>query len=132
MVELVWDVSRVGTATAPSGASATVGDDATYSPDDLLAMAAAGCHMRTFLRLAGEAGVPVLSYAAAAELEPAGAATAPRVRVRTYVVAPGSVARSRLTALLDLAALNSPVSQALGGRVLFQSDIRVLAGSRPA
>jgi organic hydroperoxide reductase OsmC/OhrA len=132
MVELVWDVSRVGTATAPSGASTTVGDDASFSPGDLLAMAAAGCHMRTFLQLAGEAHVPVLSYAAAAEVEPGGPASASRVHVRAYVVAPGSVTEARVAELLDRASRTSPISQALGDRIRFQSDIRVLAGAYPA
>jgi organic hydroperoxide reductase OsmC/OhrA len=132
MVELVWDVGRAGTATAPSGASTTVGEDASFSPDDLLAMAAAGCHMRTFLRLAGEAGVPVLSYAAAAQVEPGGAPAALHVRIRAYVVAPGSASEAQLADLLDRAARMSPVSQALGDRIRFQSDIRVLAGPCPA
>jgi uncharacterized OsmC-like protein len=103
MVELVWDVSRVGTATAPSGASTTIGDDARFSPDDLLAMAAAGCHMRTFLRLAGDAEVPVFSYAATAHVEP-GNASPPRVHVRSYVVTPGDVSKVQVADLLDRAA----------------------------
>lgn len=128
MVELVWDVSRVGTATAPSGVSATVGDDAAYSPDDLLAMAAAGCHMRTFLRLADDARMPVSSYAATAHVD-AGGASAPRVHVRAYVVLPGDVRESQAAALLEQAARISPVSRALGDRVRFQSEIRVLRGA---
>lgn len=130
MVELVWDVSRVGTATAPSGASATVGDGASFSPDDLLAMAAAGCHMRTFLQLAGDAGVPVLSYAAAAHVE--AGPDAPRVHVRAFVVAPGAATVARLRELMDRAARLSPVSRALGDRIRVQADIRVLADACPA
>jgi len=131
MVELVWDLSRVGTATAPSGASTTVGDDASFSPTDLLAMAAAGCHMRTFLRLAGDAHVPVLSYAATAHVDAAGPGP-PCVHVRAYVVAPEGVTEARVADLLDRASRTSPVSQTLGNRVRVQADVRVLGGSCPA
>ena len=62
MIELVWDEERRGTGTTASGASLDVGDAAEWSPVDLLALAAAGCVMRTFLQVAAEEHVPVLGY----------------------------------------------------------------------
>ena len=60
MIELVWDADRSGTCMSSDGASLTAGDLAAWSPDDLLAMAAASCLMRTFLQIAAEEHVPVL------------------------------------------------------------------------
>ena len=125
MVELVWDLSRVGTATAPSGTSLTVGDNASVSPSDLLAMAVAGCHMRTFLDLAGQAGVPVLSYAATAHVE-ADATPAPRVDLRVFVVSSGAHDHARIAALVEQAARVSPVARALGDRVRMHADVHLL------
>lgn len=127
MIELVWDAGRLGTATAPSGMSVTVGEQAHFSPDDLLAMAAAGCLMRTFLRLAENAHLTVLSYAANARAEPACQSGAdPHVTVHAYVVAPSRADEAALAKLCDESARNSPIVKLLGDRVTVTSEVRVL------
>lgn len=127
MIELVWDAGRLGTATGPSGMSVTVGEQAHFSPDDLLAMAAAGCLMRTFLRLAESAHLVVLSYAANARAEPACESGAdPHVTVHAYVVAPSRADEVALAKLCDQSARTSPIIQLLGDRVTVTSEVRVL------
>lgn len=129
MIELVWDAKRLGTATAPSGASVTVGDCADFAPEDLLAMAAAGSVMRTFLELAERREVPILSYAATAHVEPASEGLRPRVAVRSFVVASEDVQRSDIMRLLEEATAASPVCRMLGDRVTHWLDIQCLCGA---
>lgn len=127
MIELVWDAGRLGTAVGPSGMSVTVGEQAHFSPDDLLAMAAASCLMRTFLRLAENAHLTVLSYAANARAEPACESGADaHITVHTYVVAPSRADESALAKLCDESVRKSPIVQLLGYRVTVTSEVRVL------
>jgi organic hydroperoxide reductase OsmC/OhrA len=132
MIELVWDAARLGTATAPSGASATVGEQGSFSPEDLIAMATAACLMRTFLRLADQAHIPILSYAATAHANISAPAGAPHVAVHAYVVAPSCDDERDLMELSAESARLSPVAQLLGDRITIASDVRVLCGAEPA
>jgi organic hydroperoxide reductase OsmC/OhrA len=125
MIELVWDAAGRGTATAPSGASGTVGEEADYSPSDLVAMAVASCYMRTLLKLVEDAGLTLLSFAATAEFMPADATGPPRVRMRAFLVSPPSAAQA-LERLVGQARLESDVCRLLGDAVLVEHDIRIL------
>ena len=127
MIELVWDQQQQGTATAGTGPTMVVGGPAHFSPDELLATAAAGCHMQTFLKVIEEAGVPILSYAATARVHPGGgAARAPRVQVHAYIVAPPGADAHDILALFEQATGRSPIAQVLGGQALFTANVRAL------
>ena len=116
VIELVWDAACAGTATAPSGAVLTVGDNVAWSPENLLALAAASCLMRTFLRMASDERLRVLGYVAAARLEP-DTDSAWTVRVRSCVVVPTDVPTSRVLDLCSRATAASPVATMLGDRL---------------
>ena len=128
MIELIWDVDRRGTVAAPSGASFDAGDRASFSPDDLMAAAASSCLMRTFLQLAAEGQVAVLSYAANAHVESGRGPLRPRVHVRVYVTASEGTDSRRITLLGEQAAHISPMAQLLGERLRVEHDVRVLCG----
>lgn len=128
MVELVWDEDRLGTATGQSGISVSVGEAAHFSPDELLATAAASCLMRTFLRMADEAGIEVLGYSANAKASPACEAdAAPAVAVHVYIVAPTEDARAGLLDLAGKSVRVSPIARLLGERLEATAEVRVLA-----
>lgn len=130
MVELVWDSERTGTARGSSGASLLVGDHpAGFSPDDLIAMAAAGCLMRAFLQAARDAKVAILGYMATAHLQDGTGAARPRLHLRSYVVGSGAAREQTLAELADLAAAQSPVARLLGDRCVIEWDLRVLHGA---
>ena len=133
MIQLVWDAERLGTATASSGASASVGELAHFTPDDLLAMAIATCVMRTFLRLAADAKAAILGYAATASAdascEPDGE---PHVIVHSYVVAPSSSDARALAELAAQSARTSPIARVMGKRVTVTAEVRLLTGAEAA
>ena len=113
VIELVWDAERRGTALAPSGAIATVGEHAPFAPEDLLGMSVASCLMRTFLRLAEQADLKVESYAATARLEATGpSGIAQGVTVHAHVVARRHTERE-IVELLRASARLSPMAQQL-------------------
>ena len=133
MIELVWDARRQGTGRNTSGASLAVGDEAHFSPDDLVSLAAASCLMKSFLTLAAENKLPLLSYLSTSEVVHDDDARVPsRVRVRAYVVAANDTDRAGLEALVARAKAQSPVSRLLGDRVEVTFDVRVLSGAPPA
>ena len=108
----------------------TVGDRTAFSPDDLLTTAVAACLMRTFLRLATEAGQPILSYAATAHTNQASdSIEAPRVIVHAYVLTePGADTRT-VAELITRSAQVSPVAQRLALRPTVTSEVRELCPS---
>jgi uncharacterized OsmC-like protein len=128
VVELIWDARRTATANAPGGTTITVGSGGGLSPEDLLAAAAAGCLMRTFLDLADETGVPVLSYGSASEVDASGDPS--RVLVRSYVVTTDDVPEQTIRRLLRESVNASPLCRMLGGRLQCQPDVRCLRGTR--
>jgi uncharacterized OsmC-like protein len=128
VIELIWDRGRSGTATAPAGASVTVGDDADFSPDDLAAAAAAACLMRTFLERGEQAEIPVLSYASAAHLETTDPTRPPHVVIRCYIVTAESVRESEIRRVLAESVGASAICRLLGDRLTCQADIRRLCG----
>ena len=127
MVELIWDAARSGTLNAPMDRSVTIGDGADFSPEDLMAASVAGCLMRTFLDLADETGISVLSYGSAAEVDTSEDPS--RVIVRCYVVATDGVPDQIIRRLLRESVRASPVCRMLGGRIVCQPDIRCLRGA---
>jgi hypothetical protein len=129
MNELIWDRGRSGTATAPSGASVTVGEASDFSAEDLAATAVAGCVMRTFLRRAEDSRVPILSFATASDVEPGDPPGQSRVVLRCYVVAAEGASHHQIEALLCESIGESPVCRMLGERVTWQADIRCLCGA---
>ena len=131
MIELIWDAASVGTATTLVGASITIGEAADFSPEDLVAAAAAGCVMRTFLRLADDARIPILGYTAVSRIESPEPEAASKVRVRCSVVTSEDVSEAEVRRLLREAVNASPISHMLGGRVVCQADVRCLCGACP-
>jgi hypothetical protein len=129
MVELIWDKDRSGTATAPTGASITVGERSDFSPDDLLAAAAAGGLMETFLGRAAGADVSILSYASAAHVTPTGPGHESHVVIRCYVVTTEGGSPADVERLLRASLHESPVGRMLGDAVTCQADIRCLCGA---
>ena len=125
MIELIWDTASRGTATAPSGASGTIGEAADYTPGDLIAMAVAGCFMRTLLRHVEQARLTLLSFAATAEFTPPRTGEAARVDLRAFLVAPRSTAVA-LEDLIERARADSEVCRLLGEQLVVEHDIRVL------
>lgn len=133
MVELVWDARQQGTGRGSSGTSLRVGAETHFSPEDLLGLAAAGCLMTTFLTLAEEASVPLLSYLSTAELVAGSVPGAPsRVRVRAYVTAATEADRERLERLVERTKAKSPIACLLGDRVEVLPEFRVLMAPSPA
>jgi len=130
MIELIWDAGRTGTAVASSGATTRVGDEATFSPDDMVAMGASSCLMRTFLGLAARAHIPVMSYASTADLE-APRKGASRVSVHAYVVASSALDRSRLLELFAQAQRQSSVCRLLHHGLSCTVDVQLIPGTSP-
>lgn len=126
MIELMWDAGHYGTATAPSGASLCVGENVGFTPEDLLAAAAAACFMKTFLHEAAAADVPILAFTASAHVEPRHDSTVPVVHVRSFVVGPSHASEDRLRDLIALAERTSPIAQVLGDRATWKSDVQIL------
>jgi len=130
VVELVWDTEQSGTARGKTGASLTVGDQApAFHPDDLLAIAAAGCVMRAYLKAADEAHVPILSYLATAHVEAPSDMTEPRIKVRSFVLGPSNVSEQTLARLAERACQTSAVARLLGERCAPEWNLRVLRGA---
>jgi uncharacterized OsmC-like protein len=125
VIELVWDEERRGTGSSASGVSLGVGDAAEWSPTDLLALAVAGCVMRTFLRVAGEEHVPILGYVSTALVEPS--AGGPSVLVLPCVVVPTAVSTRAVLGLMQQAVMRSPVAQTLAGRLIVRPEVRPVA-----
>jgi uncharacterized OsmC-like protein len=127
MIELVWDEIRRGTATSASGHTIAVGEQADFSPDDLLALATAACLMRTFLRLADEERAPLLSYAATARAAPACASNVrPHVTIHAYLLASSAADRASLTDRFARSVRLSPIARVLGDDITVTSEVRVL------
>jgi organic hydroperoxide reductase OsmC/OhrA len=124
VTELVWDASRAGTATAASGATLLAGDSTDWTPEELLATAAAACLMRTFLRTADRAALDVLGYVTAADaIRPDGT-----IRLRVCVVTEGGAAASEARALCLQAVDESPLGRLLGDRLVVDVSARSLGG----
>jgi organic hydroperoxide reductase OsmC/OhrA len=124
MIELVWDNDRSGTCVSSDGACLTAGDLAAWSPDDLLAMAAASCLMRTFLQIAAKEHVPVLGYVASASTNTSDSGVA--VHVESCVVVDGECDQQRASDMLQRARGTSVVGRALGNRLTVHAAVRVL------
>lgn len=117
MIELVWDQHRTGTVTTPSGRWLCVGEGAEFSPEELLATAAAACLMRTCARLAAEVGVDLLSFVATARLNTDEPPSATTIVVRAQMVISEEVPESRILALWRVALRESPVANVLNDRL---------------
>lgn len=129
MIELIWDKERSAIATAPGGASITVGERSDFSPEDLIATAVAGCLMRAFLELAHARGASILSYASASHLDAPRSDRTPRVEVRCYVVAAEESSQVQIEQLLLEALRQSPLCRMLEGRIDCRADVRRLCGA---
>jgi len=133
MIELVWDSARIGTATAPSGASSTVGHAADYSPDDLLAMSVATALMHEVLDSADRLKIPVLSFIATACLIPQPSTQAPpTVEVRVFLMLRRAADAARATAAVDHARASSSICRLLGPQLHVHADVRALSPAASA
>jgi uncharacterized OsmC-like protein len=132
MVEVLWDATRRGTGRTASGASLAVGEDAHFSPADLVSLAAASCLMKTFLGLVESTALPVLSYLSTAELaEDPGRIGPAHVRVRAFITTTSEDHRRSLEALVARARALSPIGCLLGDRLDLVTEFHVLSGTAP-
>lgn len=131
MIELVWDQQQAGTATAPSGRSLAVGEEAEFSPAELLATSVASCLMCACVKLAGEAGVDLLSFTATAQLNTDVTLTAPRIDVRARMVTTDEVPEARMLSLWNVALRESPVALLLGERLHAEIEVTRLSSATP-
>lgn len=131
MIELVWDQQRAGTATIPAGRGLGVGEGTDFSPEELLAIAAAACLMRTSVRLAAEAGVEILSFAATARLDTNGMPPATRMHVRAQMVTADAVPEPRTLELWNKALCESPVARVLGDHLVAEVEVTRLCERTP-
>ena len=129
MVELIWDAERIGTVRTSSGHTLTIGDPSGFAPDELLAMASAGCLMRAFLQAAAEEGVTILGYMATAHVETPSDAGKPTVRLHSYVVGADGVTTKALERLGARAREASAVARVLGDHLHTEWDLQVLHGA---
>jgi organic hydroperoxide reductase OsmC/OhrA len=127
VIELIWDKDASATVTGPSGASMTVGETSDFSPEDLTAVAAAACLMRTFLARARSRGESVLSYASTADVDVTRPGI-PRIVIRCYVVTTEGGAPSEIEAMLRESLRLSPVCRMMEGSVECDADVRRLCG----
>lgn len=133
MVELVWDAAGAGTATASSGATVSVGDGAAFSPAELLATAAAGCLMRTFVAMAQQEEQPILGFVATSHLDTDRMGDpAPTLEMSVCVVGKDDAPPGVMKRLLDRALEASPVARALGPRVRVRLIVHRLCGAPAA
>lgn len=129
MVELVWDQRRAGTATIPSGQWLGVGENADFSPEELLSMAAAACLMRTIVKLAAESDIDLLSFTATARFE--GGPPSARIHVRVQMVTSDAVPEARTLGIWKQALSDSSVACVLGDRLHPEVEITRLRSPSP-
>lgn len=127
MVELVWDQRRAGTATTLAGRSLVVGEQADFSPEEILAIAVAACLMRTSVRIAAESGVELLSFTAAAKFEDPSIPN--RIHVRAHMVTSDAVPEVRTRDVWSRAVRDSSVACLLGDRLVPELEVTRLAGA---
>lgn len=129
MIELVWDQRRAGTAMTPSGQWLAVGDDADFSPEELVSIAAATCLMRTSVKLAEDAGIDLLSFTATARFE--GEPPVRRIHVRVQMVTPATVPEPRTLGLWNQAMRESAVACVLGDHLVTEIEVTRLREATP-
>jgi organic hydroperoxide reductase OsmC/OhrA len=125
VTELVWDASRVGTATAASGATLSTGDGTDWTPEELLAAAAAACLMRSFLQTAEGAAFEVLGYVTAADVSE----REDRIHLRVCIVVEGEDAAREACALCVASIAGSQIARLLGERLVVDVTARCLCGA---
>jgi organic hydroperoxide reductase OsmC/OhrA len=127
MVEIVWDAERTATATTGVGASIQIGDHAPFSPDDLLALAVAGCLMRTCFALVEARGVNVLSYASSARTAPAcSGGEAPAIVIHIYIGVATPADQALVEVLAAQSIVQSPLARALAPLLSATTEVRSL------
>jgi len=129
MVELVWNSERSATVLTSSGALAEVGTPGAFVPEDLVCMAAAGCLMRTFLSLADEISLSILSYASTARMQSAAGVSRPHITVNIYIAVPTGVDPSVVHRLCRTCEDESGIARLLGSRLVVMCDVRVVCGT---
>ena len=126
--EVVWDSGQSGTAITEDGASLGVGPDSEWPPEHLLALSAASCFMRTFLRLAAEHGLEVLGYVSSGTVELSPDPTAiPSLILAPCIVIGWDEDLDSAVHLCQHALQASPVCRALGSRVRLAATVKVIA-----
>jgi organic hydroperoxide reductase OsmC/OhrA len=100
-------------------------------PEDLLAMSVAACLMRTCLRLAGDQGIDLLGFTAAAHVDGGCDAQALRISLAAHLVTSRRVPEASLRALWDRAVRTSPVAVALSAALDTELEVTRLAEPIP-
>jgi organic hydroperoxide reductase OsmC/OhrA len=124
--QIVWDAASVGTATAPDGSPIRVGHAGEWTPERLLALAAASCFMSTFLRMADELGIEILGYVSAADVELPLEPARPTIRLAPCIVISARDDEDAVRRLCHSVIAVSPIVKALGSNVEIELDIRTV------
>ena len=131
--EVVWDSGQSGTAIAEDGASLEVGPTSAWPPEHLLALSAASCFMRTFLRLAVEHGLEVLGYVSSGTVDLSSDPTEiPSLNLAPCIVIGSDDDLDSASHLCQRALQSSPVCRALESRVRLAATIKVIPKTEEA
>jgi organic hydroperoxide reductase OsmC/OhrA len=124
--ELVWDAGLRGTATVASGPAIAVGQEAAWSPDALLATAAAACLMTSVLGRAAAEGIEVLGYVSKQRPTSRPAGAPPEVQICACITVGNDAVTGRVRALFEEALGRSPISRVLSARICVEVQVAVV------
>ena len=129
--ELVWDVAARATASAEGAEPLRIAGLHGWSPEGLLAAAAAASVMTRFLALAASAHLEVLGYVSNEHASPGGPGCGPQIDLAPCIVVSSDDDAARARALFAAALDEADVSRAL--RQPLRADVRVsVVAARPA
>jgi uncharacterized OsmC-like protein len=123
---LVWDAGREGTATTPAGSSLRVGEAGAWTPDTLLALAAAGALMQQVLQMAEAGRIEVLGYVSTVRTSASGPATLPAIHLCPCIVVAGEEQEGPVRRFVREAAARSPLVALLGSRAMVEPVVQPL------
>lgn len=126
--ELVWDVAARATASAEGAEPLRIAGLHGWSPEGLLAAAAAASVMTRFLALAASAHLEVLGYVSNEHASPGGCG--PQIDLAPCIVVSSDDDAARARALFAAALDEADISRAL--RQPLRADLRVsVVAARP-
>jgi uncharacterized OsmC-like protein len=123
---LVWDAGHVGTATTPAGSTLRVGEAGAWTPDTLLALAAAGALMQHVLQMAAADRVEVLGYVSTVRSSASSPATLPAIHLCPCIVVADEAQEAPVRRFVREAAARSPLIALLGSRATVEPVVQPL------
>jgi organic hydroperoxide reductase OsmC/OhrA len=118
--QVVWDTGGSGIAMTPDGETMRLGDTGEWTPDALLALAAASALMQTVLRMASDADIDILGYVSTVRVESAAETSLPCIQLCPCVVISNDEEEALVRELCRRAAEQSPIARLLGTRLLVE------------